>query len=109
METINEAGGKFRSISEPWANTTTHAGKMIMTVFAGIAEFERDLVRERTGAGREAAKQRGVRFGRPRKLSTDQTKIAEQLLSEGMAVRDIARTFSVHEATNDRLAAAMRE
>src|SRR6266567_2625598 len=63
METINDAGGKFQSISEPWANTTTHAGKMIMTVFAGIAEFERDLIRERTGAGREAAKQRGVRFG----------------------------------------------
>ncbi len=42
METINEAGGKFQSISEPWANTTAHAGKKIMTVFAGIAEFERD-------------------------------------------------------------------
>ena len=75
METISEAGGKFQSISEPWANTTTHAGKMIMTVFAGIAEFERDLIRERTGAGREAAKQRGVRFGRPRKLNTDQAKV----------------------------------
>ena len=53
METIHEAGGKFQSLSEPWANTTTHAGKMIMAVFAGIAEFERDLIRERTGAGRE--------------------------------------------------------
>jgi DNA invertase Pin-like site-specific DNA recombinase len=56
IETIDEAGSKFQSISEPWANTTTHAGKMIMTIFAGIAEFERDLIRERTGAGREAAK-----------------------------------------------------
>ena len=55
METIREAGGKFQSLSEPWADTTTHAGKMIMTIFAGIAEFERDLIRERTGAGREAA------------------------------------------------------
>jgi DNA invertase Pin-like site-specific DNA recombinase len=107
METINEAGGKFQSISEPWVNTTTHAGKMIMTVFAGIAEFERDLIRERTGAGREAAKQRGVRFGRPRKLNPDQAKIATQLLSEGKAVRDIARTFNVHEATIYRLAAAL--
>jgi DNA invertase Pin-like site-specific DNA recombinase len=105
METINEAGGKFRSLSEPWANTTTHAGKMIMTVFAGIAEFERDLIRERTSAGREAAKQRGVRFGRPRKLNSDQTQVACKLLSEGKAVRDIARTFNVHEATIYRLAA----
>jgi DNA invertase Pin-like site-specific DNA recombinase len=56
METIREAGGRFRSLSEPWADTTTHAGKMIMTIFAGIAEFERDLIRERTGAGREAAR-----------------------------------------------------
>ena len=107
METISEAGGKFQSLSEPWANTTTHAGKMIMTVFAGIAEFERDLIRERTGAGREAAKQRGVRFGRPRKLNTDQAQVAAQLLAEGKAVRDIARTFNVHEATIYRLAAAL--
>ena len=55
----------FRSLSEPWADTTTHAGKMILTVFAGIAEFERDLIRERTGAGRVIAKANGVRFGRP--------------------------------------------
>jgi DNA invertase Pin-like site-specific DNA recombinase len=89
METINEAGCKFQSISEPWANTTTHAGKMIMTVFAGIAEFERDLIRERTGAGREAAKQRGLRFGRPRKLNPDQAQVATQLLAAGKAVRDI--------------------
>ena len=106
METLNEAGAKFQSISEPWANTTTHAGKMIMTVFAGIAEFERDLIRERTGAGRDAAKERGVRFGRPRKLTEDQVKVASQLLAEGKAVRDIARTFNVHEATIYRLAAA---
>ena len=104
METISEAGGKFQSLSEPWANTTTHAGKMIMTVFAGIAEFERDLIRERTSAGREAAKQRGVRFGRPRKLNPDQIQLAHKLLAEGEAVRDIARTFSVHEATIYRLA-----
>ena len=105
MDTINEAGGKFQSISEPWANTTTHAGKMVMTVFAGIAEFERDLIRERTGAGRDAAKQRGVRFGRPKKLNTDQVQVASQLLAEGKRVRDIARTFNVHEATIYRLAA----
>ena len=98
MDTINEAGrGKFLSVSEPWADTTTHAGKMIMTIFAGIAEFERDLIRERTGAGREAAKQRGVRFGLLRKLNTDQAQVATQLLAEGKAVRDIARTFNVHE------------
>jgi len=104
-EVLGEAGAKFQSLSEPWANTTTHAGKMIMTVFAGIAEFERDLIRERTGAGREAAKQRGVRFGRPRKLNPDQAQIALELLREGKAIRDVARTFNVHQATIYRLAA----
>jgi hypothetical protein len=68
-------------ISEPWADTTSHSGKMIMTVFAGIAEFERDLIRERTAAGREAAKKRGVRFGRPRKLALDQNELARRLVS----------------------------
>ena len=60
METIQQAGGKFQSLSEPWADTTTHAGRMIMTIFSGIAEFERGLIRERTSAGREAAS-RGAR------------------------------------------------
>jgi DNA invertase Pin-like site-specific DNA recombinase len=102
---ITEAGGKFQSLSELWANTTTHAGKMIVTVFAGIAEFERDLIRERTSAGRDAARQRGVRFGWPRKLNPDQLQVASRPLSEGKTVRVIARTFDVHEATIYRLAA----
>ena len=106
MEAIREAGAKFQSLSEPWADTTTHAGKMIMTIFAGIAEFERDLIRERTSAGREAAQKRGVRFGRPRKLSVDQQRLARRLVLEGKAVPEIARTFNVHPATIYRLADA---
>src|ERR1019366_4858206 len=99
IETIREAGAKFRSISEPWADTTTHAGKMIMTIFSGIAEFERDLIRERTGAGREAAKKRGVQFGRPRKLNPEQAQLVRRLLDEGQSVKDLAKTFDVHIAT----------
>lgn len=106
METIREAGGKFQSLSEPWADTTTHAGKLIMTIFAGIAEFERELIRERTDAGRLAAKKRGVRFGRPPKLSSDQEHLARRLLSEGKSVREIASVFKVHAATIYRLAAS---
>jgi DNA invertase Pin-like site-specific DNA recombinase len=86
METIREAGGKFQSLSGPWADTTTHAGKLIMVIFAGIAEFERDLIRERTGAGRQAAKKRGVRFGRPPKLSSEQEQLARRLVSEGKSL-----------------------
>jgi DNA invertase Pin-like site-specific DNA recombinase len=68
VESVSNANARFQSISEPWADTTTHAGKMIMTIFAGIAEFGRDLIRERTGAGRADAHKRGVRFGRPKKI-----------------------------------------
>ena len=105
MEFIRESGGQFQSISEPWADSTSHAGKMIMTVFAGIAEFERDLIRERTAAGRMAAKSKGVRFGRPRKLNPQQVKLAKRLLNEGKLVSEIAETFGVHVATIYRLGA----
>jgi DNA invertase Pin-like site-specific DNA recombinase len=99
METISEADARFQSLSEPWADTTTYAGKMIMTVFAGIAEFERELIRERTAAGREAARSRGVRFGRPRKLNSEQEQLAQRLISEGKPVSEGAKTFNVHAAT----------
>ena len=105
METIQQAGGKFQSLSEPWADTTTHAGKMIMTIFSGIAEFERGLIQERTSAGREAARKRGVRFGRPRKLTPEQENLARRLVSEGKSAREIASVFNVHAATIYRLAA----
>ena len=105
VETISNAGARFQSVSEPWADTTTHAGKMIMTIFAGIAEFERDLIRERTGAGRADAKRRGVRFGRPKKMNEEQRSLANRLLKEGKSISEVARTFSVHPATLYRVLA----
>jgi len=105
IETIGATGARFQSLSEPWADTTTHAGKMMMTIFAGIAEFERDLIRERTGAGRANAQKRGVRFGRPRKMNAEQRELAKRLIKEGRSVSEVARTFSVHPATLYRLLA----
>ncbi len=104
METIREAGARFQSLSEPWANTTSHTGKLIMTVFAGIAEFERGLIRERTSAGREAARRRGIHLGRPQKLNTEQINLVRRLVNEGKSVREIAGTFNV-TATIYRLSA----
>ena len=77
--------------------------KMIMIIFAGIAEFERDLIRERTGTGRKDAIQRGVRFGRPKKLSAEKQKLALRLLEEGKSIREIAKTFDVNRSTIYRL------
>jgi DNA invertase Pin-like site-specific DNA recombinase len=103
VEQIRIAEASFCSLSEPWADTTTHAGKMIMTVFAGIAEFERELIRERTSAGRKAALTRGVRFGRPKKMNEDKKLLVKHLLNEGKSISDIASTFNVHNATIYRL------
>lgn len=58
-ERIQAVGAGLRSLAEPWADTTTPAGRMVLTVFAGIAEFERSLIIDRTRSGREAAKRRG--------------------------------------------------
>ena len=62
-ERINDSGAGLRSLAEPWADTTSPAGRMVLTIFAGIADFERSLIGERTSAGRAAALARGVRFG----------------------------------------------
>jgi DNA invertase Pin-like site-specific DNA recombinase len=97
------AEASFCSLSEPWADTSSPSGKMIMTVFAGIAEFERDLIRERTGAGRVAAQKRGVRFGRPEKMNEEQKLLAKRLLLENRSVSEVAEMFNVHKATIYRI------
>lgn len=102
-EKIKSVDASFCSLSEPWADTTSHAGKMIMTIFAGIAEFERDLIRERTGVGRAAAKVRGVRFGRPNKLNQDQKLLVKRLVLEDKSINEIAKILNVHKSTIYRL------
>ena len=103
VETIREAGATFRSVSEPWADTTSHGGKFILTVFAGMTEFQRELIRERTRAGREVAKRRGVRFGRPKKMNVEQRDLAIRLLTEGKSVKEVVKTLGVHVSTIYRL------
>ncbi len=96
---LTQANVGLRSLAEPWADTTSPAGKMVLTVFAGIAEFERALIAERTSAGRHAARTRGVRFGRPRKLSAEQIDLGRRLIADGSSVRAVARILNCHHAT----------
>jgi DNA invertase Pin-like site-specific DNA recombinase len=77
----------------------------MLTVLGGLAEFERTLIRARTGEGRERAKGRGVRFGRPFKLSLHQRREAIERLDAGETIVDVARTFGVDRATLYRLRA----
>jgi DNA invertase Pin-like site-specific DNA recombinase len=105
-DVIARAGAGLKSLSEPWADTTSPAGRMVLTVFAGIAEFERELIRERTGTGRIAALKRGVRFGRPASLNMDQAALAKRLLDEGKSAKEVAKTFGVNRSTIYRATAA---
>ncbi len=108
-ERIKEAGAGLRSLAEPWADTTTPAGRMVLTVFAGIADFERSLIVERTSAGRIAAKARGVHFGPRPALSAEQIGHARQLIEQnGKSVAEAAKLFGVHRATLYRALNARR-
>lgn len=98
-ERLDEAEAGLRSLAEPWADTTSPAGRMVLTVFAGIAEFERSLIHERTSGGRAAAKAKGVRFGRPPALSAEQIALAHQLIEAGQSPRAVAQVLKVHPAT----------
>ena len=98
-ERLTEKNAGLQSLDEPWADTTSPSGRMVMTIFAGIAEFERTLIISRTNDGRVAAKARGVAFGRPKKMRPDQQQVARELVRDGKSISAVARTFDVHPAT----------
>jgi DNA invertase Pin-like site-specific DNA recombinase len=103
---IADRGAGFKSLKDTWADTTTAHGRLMLTVLGGLAEFERELIRARTGEGRKRAKDRGVKFGRPRKMTPHQRQEAIQRLIAGETQADVARTYNVDAATICRLAAA---
>ena len=106
LDEISKRGAGFRSLKDNWADTTTPHGKLMLTVLGGLAEFERSLIAARTGEGRKRAQERGVRFGRPRKLTAHQRDEALQRIAAGETQADIARLLNVSPPTISRLAAA---
>ena len=98
-----ERGAGFKSLKDTWADTTSAHGRLMLTVLGGLAEFERELIRERTGEGRKRAQERGVRFGRPRKLSPHQRQEAVARLHAGETQADVARSYAVDPTTIGRL------
>lgn len=100
LDAMAEKGAGFRSQAEPWCDTTTAAGRLLVTVFGGLAEFERSLIVERTAAGRKIAEENGVRFGRPPILKREQREeIRRMVLQEGHPVSRVARLFNVSRST----------
>jgi DNA invertase Pin-like site-specific DNA recombinase len=103
VQRINQVGAVFRSIAEPWADTGTSTGRMMLAVMAGMADVERDLIRTRTAEGRARATARGQHMGRPPKLTTEQRREAIARLEAGEAVSEIARSYNVNRMTITRL------
>ena len=96
---LQERGVGFRSLQEQ-IDTTTSGGKLIFHVFGALAEFERDLIRERTHAGLAAARARGRLFGRPKVLSPQEVKQLRTLAKDDRnTVREICQTLRISRAT----------
>jgi len=109
IEKIDAAGAGFRSLTEA-IDTTTPAGRMMMQMIGAFAEFERAMIRERTRAGLDAARQEGRIGGRRKKLRPDQrTDIAENVLSGRKTGAQMARLYGVSQATVSRIASEARQ
>ncbi len=98
MEQLGNADIGFQSLGEE-INTTTSGGRLLFHIMGAIAEFERDLIRERTRAGLKAAREKGRIGGRPRVMTDDKVNAARKLLADGVPVRDVAAMFSVSVPT----------
>ena len=104
LAAIAAAGATFKSLGDPWADTTTPHGKLMVTVLGGLAEFERHLILARTEEGRRRAQQRGVKFGRKLKLTVHQRQEAIARRQAGEALAEIGRSYNVSHSTISRLA-----
>jgi DNA invertase Pin-like site-specific DNA recombinase len=103
LGTIADKGASFKSLGDAWADTTSAHGRLMLTVLGGLAEFERHLIRTRTGEGRERARAAGKVFGRKPKLTPRQRKEAVARREAGESLMDIGRSFNVSHSTISRL------
>ena len=99
MERIRGIGANVRSLKETWLNTATPQGTLLFTIFAGVSQFERDLIKERTMDGLAAARARGRKGGRPKA----NTKAIEQAIAlyeaRTISIKDILETTGISKAT----------
>jgi DNA invertase Pin-like site-specific DNA recombinase len=103
LDAASEKGAGFKSLRDAWADTTTAHGRLMLTVLGGLAEFERELIRTRTGEGRQRAKARGVIMGRRPKLTPHQRREAIARREGGEVLTDIGRSYNVSHSTISRL------
>jgi DNA invertase Pin-like site-specific DNA recombinase len=108
LQRITEAGVGFRNLTEN-IDTTTAGGRMMLQMLGAFAEFERGMVRERTGLGLQAAREQGRVGGRQPKLTSDQRAEAIKMVTTGAkSAAEVARLFRVHRSSISRLLAQVR-
>ena len=95
LHELQSLSAGFLSLRESWCDTTTAAGKLMLTIFGGIAEFERELIRSRTDEGIERAKRLGKRFGRPERLDAGQKRKIAELYASGKTMPELAEDYGV--------------
>jgi DNA invertase Pin-like site-specific DNA recombinase len=103
VERIVDAKAQFRSLAEPWADTGTSTGRLMIAVLGGLADVERDLIRTRTAEGRSRAQKRGQHMGRPSKLTDAQKAEARRRRAQGATLAELARSYGVGKSTISRL------
>jgi DNA invertase Pin-like site-specific DNA recombinase len=104
IERIGKADASFRSLGDPLWDTSSSQGRLLSTLLAAIAEFERDLIRERTGDGRKRAMAKGIKFGRKPKLSDYQRQEALKRRATGdETLAEIAKSYAVDISMISRL------
>jgi DNA invertase Pin-like site-specific DNA recombinase len=103
VKQIVDAKAQFRSLAEPWADTGTSTGRLMIAVLGGLADVERDLIRTRTAEARSRAQKRGQHMGRPSKLTDLQKAEARRRRAEGATLAELARSYGVGKSTISRL------
>jgi DNA invertase Pin-like site-specific DNA recombinase len=103
IKRVEDAGARFRSLAEPWADTSTSGGRLMLAILGGLADVERDMIVNRTQEGRKAAKARGAVFGRPHILTDLQKGEARARYAAGEIISDLARRYNVGEGTIARI------
>src|SRR4051795_6487733 len=106
VKRIVDAKAQFRSLAEPWADTGTSTGRLMIAVLGGLADVERDLIRTRTAEGRSRAKAQGKHMGRPPSLTPAPQKEARRRRSEGATLKELAQSYNVGIATISRLSSS---
>ena len=103
VKEIVDAKAQFQSLAEPWADTGTSTGRLMIAVLGGLADVERDLIRTRTAEGRSRAQKRGQHMGRPPKLTAAQQAEARRRRAQGATLAKLARSYDVSQSTISRL------